>query len=303
MTQLKGKQTTQVPVMGREPRLRKAELNWPRFWNRYRYAIITVINLTIFFIIWELFAQSGRVPSIFFPTFVDMMRAFKIGWIGGSGDTVNDTFDLLQDYVIARNAWVTFKFYAISMAVAIVFGVIIGLAMGASKWLDAIFSPYVWTLSSLPRIAIFPILVLFIGLDDPIKYWIIILTAIFPLIVNTWAGVKTTPQSLINAARVFGANRIQIYRKVVLPFTLPFVVSGIQLALSRGLVGVVLAEFLTGASKDGGLGWLIFRSARGFNSDLTYAALISLAVFALIMVQGTRSMENRIAPWRTVSKA
>ena len=303
MTQLKGKKSDQVPVMGSELRLRDAEQTWPRIWRRYRYLIITVINLTIFFLIWEAFGQSGRVPSIFFPTFVDMMRAMKIGWIGGSGDNVNETFDLLQDYVIAKNAWVTFKFYAISMVVAIFFGVIIGLLMGASKWVDAIFSPYVWTLSSLPRIAIFPILVLFIGLDDPIKYWIIILTAIFPLIINTWAGVKTTDQSLINAARVFGASRIQIYRKVVLPYTLQFVVSGIQLALSRGLVGVALAEFLTGASKDGGLGWLIFRSARGFNSNLTYAALISLAIFALIMVQGTRSMETRIAPWRTVSKA
>lgn len=303
MTQLKGKQGEKVPMMGSEPRLRDAEQTWPRIWRRYRYPIITAINLTIFFLIWEAFAQSGRVPSIFFPTFVDMMRAMKVGWIGGSGDNVNDTFDLLQDYVIAKNAWVTFKFYAISMVVAIVFGVIIGLAMGASKWLDAIFSPYVWTLSSLPRIAIFPILVLFIGLDDPIKYWIIILTAIFPLIVNTWAGVKTTPQSLINAAKVFGASRLQLYRKVVLPYTLPFVVSGIQLALSRGLVGVVLAEFLTGASKDGGLGWLIFRSARGFNSNLTYAALLSLAFFALVLVQGTRTMETRIAPWRTVSKA
>ena len=105
------------------------------------------------------------------------------------------------------------------------------------------------------------------------------------------------------AARVFGASKRQIYQKVVLPYTLPFVVSGIQLALSRGLVGVVIAEFLTGASKDGGLGWLIFRAARGFNGALTYAALMSLAIFALVLVQGTRSMEAKIAPWRQVSKA
>ena len=124
---------------------------------------------------------------------------------------------------------------------------------------------------------------------------------IFPVIINTWAGVKTTEQSLINAARVFGGNRAQIYRKVVLPYTLPFVVSGIQLSLSRGLIGVVIAEFLTGASTLGGIGWLIFRSASAFNAPLTYASLFTLAVFALIMVQGTRSMEARIAPWRTVS--
>ena len=214
--------------------LRDAEWTWGRAWSRYRYVIITVLNLTVFFTLWELFARSGRVNPIFFPTFLDMLAAAKIGWIGGSGDTVNETFDLLQDYVIAKNAWVTFKFYSVSMVVSIIFGVLIGLMMGASKWADAILSPYVWTLSSLPRIAIFPILVLFLGLGDSIKYWIISLTAIFPLIINTWAGVKTTEQSLINAAKMFGASRVQIYRKVVLPHTLPFVVSGIQLSLSRG---------------------------------------------------------------------
>jgi ABC-type nitrate/sulfonate/bicarbonate transport system permease component len=75
-----------------------------------------------------------------------------------------------------------------------------------------------------------------------------------------------------------------------------------QLSLSRGLIGVVLAEFLSGAFKDGGIGWLVFRAAANFNAPLTYAALFSLAAFALILVQGTRSMEARIAPWRQVTK-
>ena len=207
-----------------------------------------------------------------------------------------------QDFVIARNFWVTVKIYGVSMLVSIAAGIPIGLLMGGSKWADAILSPYVWTLSSLPRIAIAPILFLFLGLGDEVKYAIIILTAIFPVIINTWAGVKTTEQSLINAARVFGASKRQIYQKVVLPYTLPFVVSGVQLSLSRGLVGVVIAEFLVGASRDGGIGWLVFRAARGFNSALTYAALLSLAIFALVLVQGTRSMESWIAPWRQVSK-
>jgi len=293
---------TTEPDETNAPRLRKANWTSKRIWRRARYPVITFINLTVFFILWELFARSGRVPSIFFPRATDMFAALRVGWFGGSGTVSSGPFDLLQDGVILKNFLVTLEVYAISMVFVIIVGIPIGLIMGSSKWADAILSPYVWTLSSLPRIAIFPILVLFMGLGDEIKYAIVILTAIFPLIINTWAGVKTTDQSLVNAAKVFGANRFQIQRKVVLPFTLPFVVSGIQLALSRGLIGVVLAEFLTGASKDGGIGWLIFRSARTFNSPLTYAALISLAVFALILVQGTRSMESKIAPWRQVTK-
>ncbi len=283
-----------------QPRLRDAAWTWERVWRRSRYAVITIINLTIFAFIWEGVANWYGNYN-FFPRFSDMMGAFFTGWFGG-GDATNETFDLLQDFVIARNFWVTLKLYLIAMATSIVVGIPLGLLMGGSKWIDAIFSPYVWTLSSLPRIAIAPILILFLGLGDAFKFAVIISTAIFPVIINTWAGVKTTEQSLINAARVFGASKGQIYQKVVLPYTLPFVVSGIQLSLSRGLVGVVIAEFLSGASKDGGVGWLIFRSARTFNASLTYAALLSLALFALFLVQGTRSMEARIAPWRQVSK-
>lgn len=285
------------------PRMRDAEWNLERLWRRGRYAIITLINLTIFAFVWQWFGNSGRVPQAFFPNFTDTMSALKVGWIGSGGaDASNDTFDLLQDFVLAKNFWVTLKVYAIGMLVAIMAGIPIGLLMGGSKWADAILSPYVWTLSSLPRIAIFPILLLFLGLGDEVKYALVILTAIFPVIINSWAGVKTTEQSLINAARVFGGTKRQIYQKVVLPYTLPFIVSGVQLSLSRGLVGIVIAEFLTGASVDGGIGWLIFRAARGFNSALTYAALMSLAIFALVLVQGTRSMESWIAPWRQVSK-
>jgi NitT/TauT family transport system permease protein len=283
------------------PRLQDAEWNWERIWRKIRYAVITIINLTIFSFLWEWFG-TWYDNEAFFPKFSSMLEALRIGWLGGGTDTTNATYDLLQDFVIAKNFWVTVEVYVIGLLIAVAVGIPIGLVMGGSKWMDAIFSPYVWTLSSLPRIAIFPVLILFLGLGDTIKYALVILTAIFPVIINTWAGVKTTEQSLINAAKVFGANKAQIYRKVVLPYTLPFVVSGIQLGLSRGLVGVVIAEFLTGASKDGGLGWLVFRAARGFNGALTYAALVSLAIFALVMVQGTRSAEAKIAPWRQVSK-
>ena len=299
-------------------RLREARWTPARIWRRSRYAVITAINLAIFFTIWELWSRKmipflPELHSLVFPTFTETMESFKIGWFGG-GNLEGFNNKMLADFVIAKNFVETLKVYSLSMLVSIGFGIPIGLIMGGSKWADAILSPYVWTLSSLPRIAIYPILVMIIGIggsfdflgftiDDPIKYWVVVLTAIFPVIINTWAGVKTTEQSLINAAKVFGANRAQLYRKVVLPYTLPFVVTGVQLSLSRGMIGVVLAEFLTGARQLGGIGWLIFRSAAAFNAPLTYASLLSLAIFALVLVQGTRAMEAKIAPWRQVTKA
>ncbi len=300
MTQTRSKNVDGGSIAS-QPRIREANWTWQRFWTRYRFAIITVINLSVFFVLWELFANSGRVNAQIFPTFSDVLDTLKIGWFGG-GNLEGFNNRMLADFVIAVNMWETTKIYVISMIIVVVFGIPFGLLMGGSKWADAILSPYVWTLSSLPRIAIYPIFVMFLGIGEGVKYAIILSTAIFPLIINTWAGVKTTEQSLINAAKVFGANKAQIYKKVVLPYTLPFVVSGIQQSLSRGMIGVVLAEFLSGATVDGGIGWLIFRSASAFNAPLTYAALLTLAVFALILVQGTRSMEAKIAPWRQATK-
>lgn len=309
-------QTTQAAAD--ETRLRDAKWTPARIWRRSRYAVITMINLAVFFTIWELWARDlipflPDLHSLVFPTFSETMRSFKIGWIGG-GNLEGFNNKLLADFVIAQNFVETLKVYTVGMVISIGLGIPIGLMMGASKWVDAIMSPYVWALSSLPRIAIYPILVMIIGIGgsfaiagveigQPISLWVVVLTAIFPVVINTWAGVKTTDQSLINAARVFGASRPQIYRKVVLPYTLPFVVTGVQLSLSRGLIGVVLAEFLTGATKLGGVGWLIFRSAAAFNAPLTYAALLSSAIFALVLVQGTRAMEARIAPWRQLTNA
>lgn len=288
--------------MEARPRIADADWTWARIWTRYKFAIVTVINLTVFFALWQLAAVRGWIGiSLIFPTFTSTLDALKTGWIGGAGDDLANS-SLLRDFVIAANSWVSLQRYAISMLISIGIGIPIGLLMGGFKWVDAILSPYVWVFSSLPRIAIFAPLAMILGLGETIKYVLIILTAIFPVIINTWAGVKTTDQSLINAAKVFGASRTQIYRKVVLPFTLPFVISGIQLSLTRGLIGVVIVEFLTGASTLGGLGWLIFRSASNFNAPLTYASLLSLAIFALVLVQGTRSMETKIAPWRQVTK-
>lgn len=283
------------------PQTSDADQTWRRVWQRRRFAIITCINICIFFVIWEIVGRNNWLgPSITFPTFLEMLDALRIGWIGKPG--FEGPEKLLDNGIIARNFWETIKVYSVSMVIAISLGVPIGLAMGGSKWVDAIMSPYIWTFSALPRIAVFPILVLLpfigIGQGSPIKHIIIILTAIFPVIISTWNGVKTTDPSLINAARVFGASRRQINLKVIMPYTLPFIVSGIQLSLGRGLIGAVVAEFLSGANSNGGIGWLVFRSSAAFNAPLTYAALFTLSIFALILVQGTRSFETRVAPWR-----
>jgi NitT/TauT family transport system permease protein len=126
---------------------------------------------------------------------------------------------------------------------------------------------------------------------------IVVLSAVFPIIINAWAGVKTTDKSLLAAARVFGASRRELYIKVVLPFTLPFIISGVQQGIGRGLVGVIIAEIFGGSN---GLGFLIKRAADTFNSALMYAVLLLLVIVSLTLVQITRWLEAYVAPWRRI---
>jgi NitT/TauT family transport system permease protein len=184
---------------------------------------------------------------------------------------------------------------AIGLVIACLVGIPAGLLMGGNRYVETILSPYVWTLASLPRIALVPLFILFLGFTVKMQVTIIVLSAIFPIVINSWAGVKTTEKSLLAAAKVFGANRRELYTKVVLPYTLPFVISGVQQGIGRGLVGVIIAEIFGGSD---GLGYLIKRSADTFNSPLMYAVLLVLAVVSLTLIQLTRWLEAYVAPWR-----
>ncbi len=118
----------------------------------------------------------------------------------------------------------------IGLFIACVIGIPAGLLMGGNRIVEKILSPYVWALASVPRIALVPLFILFLGFSVKMQVTIITLSAVFPIIINSWAGVKTTDKSLLAAAKVFGAKRRELYMKVVLPYTLPFIISGFNRA-------------------------------------------------------------------------
>ena len=181
----------------------------------------------------------------------------------------------------------SFKNLMFGLGIACLIGIPGGLLMGGNKYIESILSPYVWALASLPRIALVPLFILFLGFTTKMQVTIIVLSAVFPIIINSWAGVKTTEKSLLAAARVFGASRRQLYIKVVLPYTLPFIISGIQQGIGRG-----------GSM---GLGYLIQRSADTFNTAMTFAVLLLLIIMSLSLVNFTRWLEGYVAPWRNAN--
>lgn len=266
---------------------------WTRaeVWERVGPWIVTVLNLTVFFTLWELFARTGIINELFFPKATDMFGAL---W---QGLTTTAPPGAVISGNIRDHLMFTLTNLGIGLVIACVIGIPAGLLMGGNRYVETILSPYVWAFASLPRIALVPLFILFLGFTVEMQVTIIVLSAIFPIMINSWAGVKTTEKSLLAAAKVFGANRRELYTKVVLPYTLPFVISGVQQGIGRGLVGVIIAEIFGGSN---GLGYLIKRSADTFNSPLMYAVLFLLAVVSLSLIQVTRWLEAYVAPWRRV---
>jgi len=272
-------------------RIQDTEWTLDEVWSRYGSWVVTAVNLTIFFCIWELFARSGAINALFLPTASGM---FETLW---HGLTTSAPPGAVVSGSIADHLFFSMRNLAIGLLIAIVIGVPAGLLMGGNRYVETILSPYVWALASLPRIALVPLFILFLGFTVKMQVTIIVLSAVFPIMINSWAGVKTTEKSLLAAAKVFGASRRELYMKVVFPYTLPFIISGIQQGVGRGLVGLIIAEVFGGAD---GLGYLIQRAADTFNSPLLFAVLFVLVIVSLSLVQLTRWLEARVAPWRKI---
>jgi ABC-type nitrate/sulfonate/bicarbonate transport system permease component len=289
MTALRESKGVPLSQDGDADRIQNTGWTMAYVWERFSPWLVTVANLTIFFCLWELFARSGLVNPLFFPKASSMFEALWDGLTTTAppGAVVSGS---IRDHLLY-----TLTNLGIGLLIACVVGIPAGLLMGGNKWIEKILSPYVWALTSLPRIALVPLFILFLGFGVEMQITIVVLSAVFPIVINSWAGVKTTEKSLLAAAKVFGASRRDLYIRVVLPYTLPFIISGIQQGIGRGLVGVIIAEIFGGSN---GLGYLVSRSADTFNSALMYAVLFVLVVVSLTLVQCTRWLEAYVAPWR-----
>jgi ABC-type nitrate/sulfonate/bicarbonate transport system permease component len=184
---------------------------------------------------------------------------------------------------------------AVGLIAALVVGILLGIPFGASPVLDAISSPYLWGFFATPRIALAPLVVLWFGFGFETKVWLVFLSAVIPIILSCQEGVKTVDESLVRAARAFGARRRDLFAKVVAPYTLPFIASGIRNGISRGFVGLLVVEMTVGS---GGIGTQVMRSMRRFDSARMFALVIVLVVVALALISLSRRLEQYASRWR-----
>ena len=184
--------------------------------------------------------------------------------------------------------------FALGYVIASVLGVIVGLAMAESPVMKRVLQPWISGLYATPTIALAPLFILWLGIGIWSKVLVVIFLVLFPVTINTEAGLRTTSERLIEMLRSFGASPRQIFFKVSLPSAMPFILAGLKLGIGRGLIGVVVAELFGSRA---GLGRLIAQSADAFNMPELFAGVIVLAVAGIALTAGFGWLEKLIVPW------
>jgi NitT/TauT family transport system permease protein len=181
--------------------------------------------------------------------------------------------------------------YVLSVAVGIPFGI----AVGWYKRLSYLFDPFINALYSTPRVALLPLVIIWLGIGIISKVGIIFLGAVFPIMINARDGVKTTPYNLLNAAKSFGASEWQVFKSVVFPSTVPFLLSGLRLGVGRALIGVMVGELYAATA---GIGFMITVAGATFQTDKVFVGVLIFAVSGMISMELLGRLEKRFDKWR-----
>jgi NitT/TauT family transport system permease protein len=248
----------------------------------YRAHISTVrglLSVVIVGLAWEIAGRSGRWPLILAPISDIWVKFLQLAATG----------ELMRHVLVSLNE------FFVGFAIAAVLGILLGIAIASSETIKDFVDPWVSAIYATPTVALAPLFIFIFGIDAPSKMAVVFLLAIFPVVINTATGIRSTDQVYIEAARSFSASRAQIFTKVLIPSALPFIVAGLRLGIGRGLVGVVVGEFIGARA---GLGYLIFRSSQAFQIDAMWAGVFLLAGTGVLAVIVLQKVERRMAPWR-----
>jgi NitT/TauT family transport system permease protein len=202
--------------------------------------------------------------------------------------------DLIQTGELWKYLSVSLKVFAVGMVAGTAAGVAIGVATARIRLLDLSLEPFIIALYSTPMVALIPLVVIWAGFGDQAKMVIIFLFAIFPILLNTYQGVKGVEPRFLEVARSFRSSERALWLDVIVPSALPFIVAGVRLALGRALVGMVVADLYTAVS---GVGYLIVRYAQNLQIDRVLVPVVILSMMGVTLVQGLRWLEVKVAPW------
>jgi ABC-type nitrate/sulfonate/bicarbonate transport system permease component len=272
LTSEAGSQT--LPGLFNQPAAEIAPTRTP-YDKRWLGLALIVVLLSL----WEASARCRWVTSDYWPPFSLVLRAALYGL--GDKDMMNAFLSTISRSALG---------YAAGSGV----GIILGILLGVNRWARYLLLPIVEIVRPIPAPAIIPPLILFLGVDDPLKIFIVALACFFPVFTNAFAGVRSIDDTLLQTARTFRVRWLGTLFKVVFPASLPMLSAGLRAAISIALVVGVIVEMIAGAS---GIGYFIVQMQYAMRPDIMYAAVIYLAAIGYVLNRAFLVLERRAVPW------
>jgi ABC-type nitrate/sulfonate/bicarbonate transport system permease component len=233
-----------------------------------------------FLLLWEAFGRSGLVDPLFISSPTQVALA---GW------------GLVHDRDFWNDLRVSGTEFLLGYGAAVAVAIPLGLAIGLSRRLQYILSPFVDTLNAVPRVTLLPLIIIWFGIGIWSKVVVVFLGAVIPILINTQSGVKASEARFIRVARSFSASKLKIFSSIVLPGTVPFVFTGLKYGAGRALLGVVVGELYAATA---GLGHLIADAGNTFQTDVVFFGVLIFMATGLVVVALLDRFEQHFEKWR-----
>lgn len=243
---------------------------------------LKVASFVGFLLVWEFLGRRVDPIMLSYPTAI--LRAFP---------------ELVASGELVRHTAQSLRAFAAGFGLAVAVGIPVGLLMGRYRLVEYALDWHVHALYATPRVAMIPLLVLWFGLGLAVKIAIVFLTAVFPIILATYSGARNVSAQLIETAEAYGARPPQVFVKVFLPATVPYIIAGLRLGVGRGIIGITLAELFTAVS---GLGYLLVTYANSFATDKLFVPIVVLAGLGVTLTEGLGWLQRRFAPWKETER-
>ena len=243
---------------------------------------VRTVSVIFFFVIWEFFGRRMdpifmAPPSAIFDAAVQLTRSGEL------------------HHALIQTLWP----FAVGMILTVIIGILLGIVIAQWQLLEYVLDPFINALYAIPRIALVPLIILWAGLEFTGKVTILVSVAVFPIIVNTYAGIRDVRGSMLEIGRAYGATDAQIFSKIVMPAAIPFVMAGVRLSVGLAIIGIIVAEFFTAIS---GLGGMIVEYANVFATAKLFVPIIVIAIVGVVLTEIVMWLERRLSRWRTLER-
>jgi len=242
---------------------------------------LPALSVVIFVLVWEIWVRARGIAPIFLPA----PSAIAVY-----------LYRMIIDGSMPYNLGITLLRIFAGFLVAALSGILLGLLMGMSRFVARIADAWIAMLYPLPKISLIPLLIIWLGTGEAYKIVISAVTAFFPIVISTFAGIRQVDRSLMKTAMDLGASRRQVQLKVVIPAAIPSILAGLQLGMGVTIILVVAAEMIGGSSQ-GGMGYLLISAGQVMETEKVFASLVVLALAGAAIIKLQKWTDRLIAPW------